>query len=168
MVDRQFLVRARPSYDATVPYRRQVIVGLVLVAALTFAGARWSERSERSTRFTLTPEMVEEIQEQASNPAVRAALERMPEVDPAKIKPLGPAVPRPSAARYLDVTLDRAGRPYDVAIERGARIERRPLAVVHAPTSRDGGGRRSTRAGSHLLSTPTATKAWTRSPSRTA
>ena len=118
------------------PYRRQLIVGLVLLAAVTFAGARWSERSEPSPRFTLTPEMVEAIQEQASNPAARAALGRMPEVDPAKVKRLGPALPRPSPTRFLDVTLDAAGRPYDVAIERGARIERRPLAVVHAPSRR--------------------------------
>jgi hypothetical protein len=53
-------------------------------------------------------------------------------------------VSRPESApsltepRYLDVTLDPRGRPYDVALPRvfKGRIVRRPLAVLHAPSRR--------------------------------
>jgi hypothetical protein len=47
-----------------------------------------------------------------------------------------PATTAPSAPVVLDVTLDPSGRPYDVALPKGATLERRPLAVLHAP-SRD-------------------------------
>jgi hypothetical protein len=42
----------------------------------------------------------------------------------------------PPPPAFVDVTLDPAGRPYDVALPVGATIARRPLAVLHAP-SRD-------------------------------
>ncbi len=40
----------------------------------------------------------------------------------------------PSPPAFVDVTLDPAGRPYDVALPVGATIARRPLAVLHAPS----------------------------------
>jgi len=51
------------------------------------------------------------------------------------------AGPAPSASRVLPsvpiaVTLDHAGRPYDAALAHGARIVRRPLVVLHAPSAR--------------------------------
>jgi len=41
---------------------------------------------------------------------------------------------RSSTPRFLDVTTDPRGRPYDVALRRGATVSRRPLAVLHAPS----------------------------------
>ena len=43
--------------------------------------------------------------------------------------PISPT-PRPP----VDVTLDPTGRPYDVALPIGATVERRPLALLHAPS----------------------------------
>jgi hypothetical protein len=47
-----------------------------------------------------------------------------------------PTTETPSRPAFVDVTLDPAGRPYDVALPVGATVRRRPLAVLHAP-SRD-------------------------------
>lgn len=39
-----------------------------------------------------------------------------------------------SKPRFLDVTLDPSGRPYDVALRPGAIVTRRALTVLHAPS----------------------------------
>jgi hypothetical protein len=137
---RGIVVRARASYDATVPYRRYVIVGVVLLAAVLYAGKEWNERDEPP--FELTPEMVEAIQEQADDPAVQAWLRRAdvePGGDP---RPLGSAgsgsgsqQPTPRA-RYVEVTLDPSGRPYDRSLDKEGSIDRRRLTVLHAPSRR--------------------------------
>jgi len=43
-----------------------------------------------------------------------------------------PAAPTPRPP--VDVTLDPTGRPYDVALPIAATVERRPLAMLHAPS----------------------------------
>ena len=52
--------------------------------------------------------------------------------------PTAEGTPSPAEPRYLDVKLDPAGRPYDVAFKKGfeGRVVRRPLAVLHAPSGR--------------------------------
>src|SRR5262245_49765564 len=47
-----------------------------------------------------------------------------------------PALAPVASTRPLDVWLDPSGRPYDAAYHAGARISRRPLAVLHAPSRR--------------------------------
>ena len=45
--------------------------------------------------------------------------------------------PTPSSTTiFLDVTVDPSGHPYDVALGSGAKVERRPLAILHAPSRR--------------------------------
>jgi hypothetical protein len=39
-----------------------------------------------------------------------------------------------SSTAIFAVTLDPSGRPYDVALPSGATVERRRLAVLHAPS----------------------------------
>jgi len=51
--------------------------------------------------------------------------------------PLSPARPvTPVIPADVEVTLDPSGRPYDVVLEKGATVERRRLAVLHAPSRR--------------------------------
>jgi hypothetical protein len=45
-----------------------------------------------------------------------------------------PTTEAPSPPAFVDVTLDPAGRPYDVALPVGATVRHRPLAVLHAPS----------------------------------
>ena len=47
-----------------------------------------------------------------------------------------PTTAAPTEPRFVDVTLDPTGRPYDVALPTGATVERRPLTLLHAPSRR--------------------------------
>jgi hypothetical protein len=152
--------RGRQPYDASVPYRRQAIVLLVLLAAVLYAGERWREQDD--SEFRLTPEMIEAIQNSKLDPGVYEAFERARERDRSNLRritvdpqppPPSPPVPTPSARRFVDVTLDPSGRPYDTLLRKGAKVGRRPLAVLHAPSRRvlfvGGEGASYVQAGEH-------------------
>ena len=47
-----------------------------------------------------------------------------------------PATTSPSTPTFLDVTVDPSGHPYDVALGGRAKVERSPLAILHAPSRR--------------------------------
>jgi hypothetical protein len=54
--------------------------------------------------------------------------------DPAGI--VAPPTPQAPPPEFIDVTVDPSGRPYDRSLQKGGSIERRPLAVLHAPSRR--------------------------------
>lgn len=125
------------------PYRRQAIVLLVLLAVVIYAGESWREQDESG--YKLTPEMIEAIQDTTFDPGLYEGIEKLRERDPSILNvepatvdppPLGPPAPPTGAPRYLDVTLDPSGRPYDTLLRKGAKVGRRPLAVLHAPSRR--------------------------------
>ena len=52
-------------------------------------------------------------------------------VRPTHLRPVTPVTPAD-----VEVTLDPSGRPYDVPLAKGAKVERRRLTVLHAPSRR--------------------------------
>jgi hypothetical protein len=118
---------APASYDVTVPFRKTLIVGLIALAVLGYAGSRHFDDEEPSLidligRGDVTFDVPPTVVLPDRNPPYLAG------VDPI-VSPVVPVTPP-----TINVSNDPAGRPYDVLLERGAKVERRPFAKLHAPT----------------------------------
>jgi hypothetical protein len=143
-----------------VPYRPYLIAGLVVLAigGYVLGGAGATDEPSQELTVSLSPQAIELVRGSAPSSVVEPLTERLRavtpvlatvpvsepkkptiesrKVDPLSAVPLGPPVPKRETPRYVDVTLDPSGRPYDTTQRRGARLERRPLTVLHAPSRR--------------------------------
>jgi hypothetical protein len=118
---------APASYDVTVPFRKTLIVGLIALAVLGYAGSRHFDDEEPSLidligRGDVTFDVPPTVVLPDRNPPYLAG------VDPT-VSPVAPVTPP-----TIYVSLDPDGRAYDVRLAPGAKVDRRPLAQLHAPT----------------------------------
>jgi Protein of unknown function (DUF4241) len=127
---------------SAVPHRAYLIVALAVLAVGGVLG--WTLVDGDDEPRTGYQALIERIQRgekidiklpEASSLEDLTTRDRRPVLTTTGV-PLGPPAPPANPPEWLDVTLDPSGRPYDEPISRSGRIDRRPLAVLHAPSRR--------------------------------
>jgi hypothetical protein len=117
-------------------FQALVAANMVLAIPAVLLIAAHGREGDASTRFAkpkitgpaklYTLPLTATASEQQALTATRAI------APPTRVQPVTPLKPHSE----FEVTVDATGRPYDVPLQRGATIERRPLTVIHAPSRR--------------------------------